>query len=446
MKSYFQLAFALILASGFQSYAQKEREIPPPQAVQAGQDSDFGAKFFEELRRIFGRFRDADLQRVFQAARPIKCVDLVTDKGEWREVAFFNEDRKLGDWYRTNLDEVKADLSVYIFKGGCGGQRAAVQVTTKFPVEDSLRAYQDGRTRLRDIDVNVNAPVSATFDSQTQAYTFDLPYLFRVSGKDGNEVYSLQPRHQSDTYAPDVTNRWQCKAVAADDVTYQFLICRANLLPRNAAGGIRSQNPSFGSSAYSILSDGKEASSSVKLSFGDNTDPNIEPPVPPARSTTGSRSAPAPDEPPAVVADRLWKRAPASSKLSSVGEGEFRLRFNQGTWKGRIGQAQWIADGAVAAGAAPSARNKDYCSWRARSTAEAPQLLDASKADSIIFSLGFRKEAQGTSATFEMQAESGASLGSLQCSFSKTQTPSDITVAMWESIVGQAVELQVPGQ
>ena len=53
-----------------------------------------------------------DLKRVFQMARPIQCGELVTDKGEWKEVAFFNENRKLGDWYRTSLDEVKSELAV----------------------------------------------------------------------------------------------------------------------------------------------------------------------------------------------------------------------------------------------------------------------------------------------------------------------------------------------
>jgi hypothetical protein len=42
------------------------------------------------LRTIFGRFRDADLKRAFETARPIQCADLVTGKGEWREVAWLD--------------------------------------------------------------------------------------------------------------------------------------------------------------------------------------------------------------------------------------------------------------------------------------------------------------------------------------------------------------------
>jgi hypothetical protein len=73
---------------------------------------DYGVSFFDQLRLIFGRFQDADLQRAFQAARPIKCSDLISNEGEWRDVAFFNENRKIGDWYRKSIDEVRHDLAV----------------------------------------------------------------------------------------------------------------------------------------------------------------------------------------------------------------------------------------------------------------------------------------------------------------------------------------------
>ena len=136
----------ILLLTGFvvlatNAYAQRERQIPPPDSTP--QDSDYSAKFFDQLRRIFGRFRDAELKRVFDSARPIQCSELVTDKGEWREVAFFNEDRKLGDWYRERLEEVKGDLAVYIFKGACGGPRAALQIRAPDSPGDQLeRAHR----------------------------------------------------------------------------------------------------------------------------------------------------------------------------------------------------------------------------------------------------------------------------------------------------------------
>src|SRR5438128_8995167 len=138
----------------------------------------YDRRFFLQLRTVFGRFRDSDLQRVFEAARPIQCSELVNDEGEWRTVAFFNEKRELGDWYRRDFDEVKKDLAVYIFKGVCRGEHGPVQLTTKFPVAESIEAFNQDRIRLEEVAVNTNVPVRASFDSQTQAYTFDLPYLF----------------------------------------------------------------------------------------------------------------------------------------------------------------------------------------------------------------------------------------------------------------------------
>src|SRR4029079_9237379 len=97
--------------------AQRERQIAPPD-----DSSVFGSRFFDQLSSIFGKFRDDDLNRVFQLAEPIRCYELVTGKGEWREVAFFNERRSLGAWHRENLDEVRSDLSVYVFRGACRGE------------------------------------------------------------------------------------------------------------------------------------------------------------------------------------------------------------------------------------------------------------------------------------------------------------------------------------
>jgi hypothetical protein len=64
------------------TYAEGEREIP---SLKTG---PFGQSFFTKLPRIFGQFRDADLRRIFDAAKPVRCSDLVSDTGEWRDVAF----------------------------------------------------------------------------------------------------------------------------------------------------------------------------------------------------------------------------------------------------------------------------------------------------------------------------------------------------------------------
>src|SRR5437016_12485866 len=147
----------------------------------SAQAERYDRKFFVQLRGVFGRFRDADLQRVFDNAQPIQCSELINDEGEWRTVAFFNEKRELGDWYRSSFDEVKSDLAVFTFKGVCRGEHGPVQLTTKFPVTESIQAYNQKRIGLDEVEVNLNAPVRPVYDSQTKAYSFDLPYRLLVS-------------------------------------------------------------------------------------------------------------------------------------------------------------------------------------------------------------------------------------------------------------------------
>jgi hypothetical protein len=260
--------------------AQNEREGLTPS------EGTFSHQFFTELRRIFGEFRYVNLERVFNTARPVQCSALVSTTGEWREVAFFNEHRDFGNWYRTSLEEVKKDPSVYAFKGSCKEQRSPVQLNTRFPVDQSFKD-QDKKIDLGSVEIIVNPPVSAHFNSQSGAYAFDLPYLFRVSEKDANPLYALSPKTSADRYAPGVSNHWECKSVDGVNVTYQFLICHTTLVQNEA-----SNENHRGTSAFSILSDGEEASSSVTLTFQHEVDPkphSVE--TPPAQTGFGFRDS-----------------------------------------------------------------------------------------------------------------------------------------------------------
>jgi hypothetical protein len=245
---------------------------PPAQGAPQDRQADegsYGSKFFDQLRGIFGRFRDSDLRRVFEQSKPIQCSELVGRKGEWRPVAFFNEDRRLGDWCRESLEEVKADLAVYTFTGTCTGDQGDVKVGTEFPTAASIEAYNNGRIDLQHVDVNMNDSVTATFDAATMAYRFSLPYLFLTGRQGSMNVYSFVAPDRNSAYAPEVTSRWECKAVSSSDVTYRFLICRTATVPGRALRRNERWEPAFGASAYFILSDGTEAQTSVNLTFGD---------------------------------------------------------------------------------------------------------------------------------------------------------------------------------
>src|SRR5687768_17111322 len=110
------LAYALL---AFPMLAQRERQIAPP--------SQSEKNFFEQLRNVFGRFQTGDLRRAFDAAQPLKCSTLISDTGEWRPVAFFNEDPKLGAGYQRSLEEVNREIDLYTFKGTCTKEEDDVQ-------------------------------------------------------------------------------------------------------------------------------------------------------------------------------------------------------------------------------------------------------------------------------------------------------------------------------
>jgi hypothetical protein len=231
-------------------------------------------KFLSQLQRIFGRFSEADLQQVFQAAEPVRCPELVEGKGEWKPVAFFNDKRELGSWYHTTLDEVKTDLRVYTFKSVCKNPRSGVKVTTRFPIVESIEAYNSHRIHLQQIELNVNAPVNANFNTHLQSYSFDLPYMFLRERIDGARLYSLMPQTIADrqNYERNVIDHWDCKAVREEDVTYQFLICRTTLATMASLRRGLKRVP-YGAAGYVILSDGKEGLANARYSFDETTEP-----------------------------------------------------------------------------------------------------------------------------------------------------------------------------
>ena len=109
------------------------------------------------------------------------------------------------------------------------------------------------------------------------AYTFELPYLFLTAQKGLTKTYSLIAPNRSSSYAADVAGRWECKIVSSKDVTYRFLICRTATVPRGSAARKGMWEPSFGSSAFFILSDGMEAQTSVRVLYGDESQANEDP-------------------------------------------------------------------------------------------------------------------------------------------------------------------------
>ena len=392
----------------------------PPQAER------YDRKFFVQLRSVFGRFRDSDLQRVFESAQPIQCSELVNDEGEWRTVAFFNERRELGDWYRRNFDEVKTDLAVFTFKGVCRGEHGPVQLGTRFPVTESVDAFNARRVGLDEVAVNQNAPVRVAFDAPSRAYTFDLPYLFLVGDQNGERLYSLDPPRMVDRfrYATDVVDSWACKSVVAENVTYQFLICRTSTVSSNLT--LRSLGRSaFGSSAYFILSDGKEASSSVKLSSGDSEV---------AGGVVVEPNAPEPSR---------WEVPDSDEKVLNVARDEFRMVFPRQSWTGRIGGAQVLFSKRISTlTAAKPPDGADYCIWLPGASSLASRALSE---EPIGYSITAHDQdgQSSTSISFGMNTADGSHIGTLQCNFPRLTSASNVDMLRWTLIVGEYLSLEV---
>ena len=417
------------------AFAQRGRQVQP-----VG-DAPYSRRFFAQLRSVFGRFRDTDLQRAFDKAQPIQCSELVNDKGEWRTVAFINEKRELGDWYRSSFEEVKSDLAVFTFSGVCRGDRGPVQLTTKFPVTETIEAYNQRRIGLAEVEVNENAPVRAAFDPQTQAYTFDLPYLFLVDRQDNESVYSLDPPRLADRdrYATDVTDHWDCKSVTADAVTYQFLICRTTTAPRNAAVRSQVQAPTFGASAYFILSDGREASSSVKLTFNDanDTEHKIED-ASIANPSDADNSLDARN--PAV-----WEAPDSDEKIVDLVRDEFRIGFAVSTWTGRIAAAAVLSGGRLSRlESSNPAAGADYCVWLPGAASAANRLLANDAGEPAAYSVTVHdRDGQSTSIAFDMRTPAGLHMGTLECFFPRASSAASIDFRRWTSIVGEHLTLEV---
>src|SRR5439155_895154 len=136
------------------------------------------------------------------------------------------------------------------------------------------------------------------------------------------------------------------------------------------------RGPTFGASAYFILSDGKEASSSVKLSFNDanDTERKIE---------DESPANPSPDIQRPVTA---WEAPDSDEKLVDVVRDEFRIRFTPQSWTGKIGASQVLSARRLTSleSSSPVA-TADSCVWFPGSSGSGNRLLAADSSEPIAY-------------------------------------------------------------
>jgi hypothetical protein len=226
--------------------------------AQTTQQGDFGSKFFENLRTVFGRLQKTELDRAFERTRPVHCSDLSGQTDDWKSVAFLNDDRNIANWHFDTIDEVRNDPATIVFSGNCRKEEDPIRVTTAFPIKET--------GALRN-----NNPVNASFDRSSGAYVFQLPYLYARETVGAGVIYTLIPPLASSIPNRALAEEFRCKALNDPELTYRFLLCRARIVNRdeNIQRQVERRGQATGSAAYYILSDGKEATSQVKLKFGD---------------------------------------------------------------------------------------------------------------------------------------------------------------------------------
>jgi hypothetical protein len=374
--------------------------------VSAQEPPAFDAKFFQVLKTLFDDFSSSDLSRRFQSAQPIQCSELL---GDWRPAAFLNDDPKLERWFYKTFDEVQAELARYSFRGRCDSENNAVEVTTRFPVRESVDAYNNRKIDFDKIAYKNNTAVRAAFDSKARTYGFSLPYLYLIGRRNGTNQYSLVPPDGTAKPTSEVTNEWDCKAVKPPTATYRLLLCRTVILPRNAA--VRSQAEAVaGTSAFVILSDGKEAVSSFKLSSAESS----------------ARASP----------------SKSVTKIFQLDREKYRLQFARRSWEDKIDSVMTLVGGKLEFPEAATTSNRDYCEWIPQSPATAQVVNDADKSVQYKLAISDRSGTSSTSVSFEARTAANFRLGALRCFFPATELATDLDMTRLSAIVGDHISVE----
>jgi len=324
---------------------------------------------------------------------------------------------------------------------------------------ESVRLYNSRRIPLNEIHLNTNPAVVAYFEPRTQIYTFELPYLYVDREQSGRDlVYSLIAQRIADRPAKEVINHWECKSVRARDVTFQFLICQTWTMPSDPAVR-KNSRPAFGSSAYFILSDGREASTSFKLSFGgsESNGPPPAAPEPPAAEPVPAADAPrdrpvsqTPTTPPPPAESSRgpaggWQIPAASSMLLAVRDGDFRVLFSPQTWTNKINSPQILLDQRMVALDAARPPGADYCAWQPASATLASRVLSKDPDTEVAYTLTATNGDARSPAFFnlDMKTLNGSRLGSLQCFFPRAESAGAVPLNRWVEIVGAHLTIEV---
>jgi hypothetical protein len=359
----------------------------------------------------------------------------------WKEVAFLNGDRKLGNWHFESLEEVNRELATFRFSGECRGESDPLSVVASYPVQESVNRFSRGLIPLSQVVMTNNAPTRAAFVSSDEAYVFEIPYVYLDNKPSSTPIYTLAPPLTTSKPVAGLGIEFRCKTASDADPKFLFLLCHTQMVDHNVAAPRPGSKPPLGNAAYYILSDGKEAGSTVKLVFGD-AGGNAPEPQPDSVSSVKE----APVSRPQPVEENVWQQPDSTANLRDTGDLEFRLRFDPQSWKDRIGKPQLLVAGALRDLPDAATRSPESCVWRPIQINPLGAMLER-ETDSIVYTLRFTENRQAPpTAMFAVESDTGQSLASLQCMFPQGKAAMDIQVKDWLSIVGTHIQIHVRRQ
>ena len=212
------------------------------------------------------------------------------------------------------------------------------------------------------------------------------------------------------------------------------MMCTSRFMRVESPNVKAQRRPAFGASAYFILSDGKEASSSVNLTFNDVNDVK--------RTVDDASVPPLPDSQRPV----LWEAPDSDERILDLVRNEFRLRFSAANWAGKIAEPEVLSQRKLTSLATSRpAEGADYCVWLPDAVGAVNSLLTDDPGERIAYSVtAHDQDRQGsTSIAFEMRTAPDVRLGGLQCIFPRASSASGIAFSRWTSAVGDYIALEI---
>ena len=140
-----------------------------------------------------------------------------------------------------------------------------------------------------------------------------------------------------------------------------------------------------------------------------------------------------------------WQLPDADERITHFQREEFRVRFIEDSWSGKIGSAQVLSGQRMSSlTASKTAADADYCIWFP-GAGNLNNVLATDPDKTIQYSMSAHDQDQQapTSIAFDLRTASGVQFGSLKCVFPRITSAAGITFSRWSAVVGDHLLFEV---